>query len=253
AEFDSPYMFASQYRGREMGAIAATFMAGNKKARTIGVSWNTQPPGPPCFEGVRRIADAMGARIVVDASNGPTESDLSPQVIRMRSANPDAIIFCNDPVNAVKFVQAAGRQNYQPPAGWIGAFCLADDVPLAMGPAGVGFFCLSSYDPYWGDTPGIREMNQITRYYFPSHFHHAYTMPVFAGAKVLVEALRTAGPALTRERLLATMRSLTNYDTRMGISFNFADRSGEKAAGLVCEADGDLRWKRVTDRFVVAG
>ena len=253
AEFDSPYMFASQYRGREMGAIAATFMAGDKKARTIGVSWNTQPPGPPCFEGVRRIADAMGARIVVDASNGPTESDLSPQVIRMRSANPDAIIFCNDPVNAVKFVQAAGRQNYKPPAGWIGAFCLADDVPQAMGPAGVGFYCVTSYDPYFGNTPGIVEMNRITRHYFPSHFHHAYTMPVFAGAKIFVEALRRVGPNLTRERLLAVMRSMDAYDTRMGMTFNFADRSRERASGMVMEADGDLRWKPVTGRFEVGG
>lgn len=253
AEFDSPYMFPSQYRGREMGAIAATFMLRQQKARTIGVSWNTQPPGPPCFEGVRRVADALGARIVVDASNGPTESDLSPQVIRMRSANPDAIVFCNDPVNAVKFVQAAGRQNYQPPAGWIGAFCLADDVPQAMGPAGVGFFCLSSYDHYRSSTPGIVEMNQITSYYFPSHFHHAYTMPVFAGAKILVEALRRVGPNLTREGLLTAMRGIGAYDTRMGISFNFADRSRERASGIVMQADGDLRWKQVGDRFAVGG
>ncbi|MDQ3946450.1 MAG: ABC transporter substrate-binding protein, partial [Actinomycetota bacterium] len=253
AEFDSPYMFSSQYRGGEMGAIAATFMVQRQGAKRIAVSWNTQPPGPPCFDGVKRVAKALGVEIVVDASNGPTESDLSPQVIRTRSANPDSIIFCNDPVNAVKFVQAAGRQNYEPPAGWIGAFCLADDVPQAMGPAGVGFFCLSSYDPYWGNSPGIVEMNQITRYYFPSHFHHAYTMPVFAGAKILVEALRRVGPELTRDKLLATMRTMDAFDTRMGITFNFASRVAQKASGIVAQADENLRWKLVTDRFAVAG
>ncbi|HYH50151.1 MAG TPA: ABC transporter substrate-binding protein, partial [Acidimicrobiia bacterium] len=241
AEFGSPYIFPTQYRGGEMGAIAATFMIQQQGAKRLGLSWNTQPPGPPCVDGVRRVAKALGAEIVVEASNGPTESDLSPQVIRIRSANPDAVIFCNDPVNDVKFVQSAGRQNYRPPAGWIGAFCLADDVPLAMGPAGVGFFCLTSYDPYFVETPGIAEMYRITRHYFPSHFHHAYTMPAFVGAKLLVEALQRTGPQLTRERLLATLRGVNAFDTRMGITFDYSSRTPPKASGIVAQADENLR------------
>jgi ABC-type branched-subunit amino acid transport system substrate-binding protein len=253
AEFGSPYIFPTQYRGGEMGAIAATFMIQQQGAKRLGLSWNTQPPGPPCVDGVRRVAKALGAEIVVEASNGPTESDLSPQVIRIRSANPDAVIFCNDPVNDVKFVQSAGRQNYRPPAGWIGAFCLADDVPLAMGPPGAGFFCLTSYDPYFVETPGIAEMYRITRHYFPSHFHHAYTMPAFVGAKLLVEALQRTGPHLTRERLLATLRGVNAFDTRMGIAFDYSSPTPPKASGIVAQADENLRWKSVTKRFTVAG
>jgi ABC-type branched-subunit amino acid transport system substrate-binding protein len=236
-----------------MGALSASFAVQKLGARRLAVSWNTQPPGPPCFDGVKRVAKALGASIVVDASNGPTESDLTPQVIRIRSANPDAIILCNDPVNDVKFVQAAGRQDYRPPAGNIGPFCLADDVPLAMGPSGVGFYCLTSYDPYNSTTPGIVEMNQIVKHYFPSSFPFSYSEQVYAAAKIVVDALVRAGPQLTRDRLLATMRSLTDYDTRMGLRFNFAVAGGQKGSGVMMQADENLRWKPVTERFTVGG
>jgi len=253
AEFTSPFVFPTQVHSSEIGALAATYAIQQLGAKRIGVSWNTQPPGPPCFDGVKRVATALGAQIVVDASNGPTESDLSPQVIRIRSGNPDAIILCNDPVNTVKFVQAAGRQNYKPAAGNIGAYCLADDVPQAMGPAGAGFYCLTSYDPYNANTPGVVEMNRIVKHYFPSSFAHAYTSAVFGGAKVLVDALVQAGPQLTRDRLIAALRAMTDYDTRMGLRLNFAAGARPKGTGVMMQADENLRWKQLGQRFPVAG
>jgi ABC-type branched-subunit amino acid transport system substrate-binding protein len=252
AEFASPFVFPTQIHGNEMGALSATF-AIQSGAKRIGVSWNTQPPGPPCFDGVKRAAQALGAQIVVDASNGPTESDLSPQVIRIRSGNPDAVILCNDPVNSVKFVQAAGRQNYKAPVGNVSPFVLADDVPQAMGPAGVGFYGVTSYDPYNANTPGVVEMNRIQKHYFPSSFAHVYTLPVYAGAKVLVDALVRSGPQLTRDGLVATLRSMTDYDTRMGLRFNFAAGARSKGTGIMMQADENLRWKQVGERFAVAG
>jgi ABC-type branched-subunit amino acid transport system substrate-binding protein len=96
-------------------------------------------------------------------------------------------------------------------------------------------------------------MNRIQKHYFPSSFPHAYTAAVFGGAKVLVDAIVQAGPQLTRDRLVATLRSMTDYDTRMGLRLNFAAGARPKGAGIMMQADENLRWKQLGQRFAVAG
>jgi len=68
-------------------------------------------------------------------------------------------------------------------------------------------------------------------------------MEGFAAAKVLVEALRRAGPAPTREKLLAALNNLRSFDLGgMEINFSPTDHSGLDYADLsIIGADGRFR------------
>jgi ABC-type branched-subunit amino acid transport system substrate-binding protein len=68
-------------------------------------------------------------------------------------------------------------------------------------------------------------------------------MEGYAGAKVLVEALRRAGPNPTREKLLASLNGLHKYDIGgMEVSFSSTDHSGLDFADLsIIGADGKFR------------
>ena len=249
AEYASPWMFPSQIQGPDVGALIGTFSGRTLGARTIGVSYLNDVAGPECTERVKQIGKSAGYEVTVTAQNSQTQGDLTQQVLTIQSAHPDAVLFCNDPVNTIKFVQAAGRVNYRPPKGWVAGFVAADDVPQSMGAAGVGLYGFSSFDFYGGDSPGVQRFRQITEHYYPSIFHHFYTQAAYAGAVALVEAMKKAGPHLTRAGLVAAMRTFSDFDTTMGLHLNFADPAARKVSGIMLQADEHLRWKVASGRF----
>lgn len=247
-EFESPWMYPTQLRGADVGSMLATFAATQLGVKTVGVSWLTNGAGPSCLKRLRDLGPKLGFRVVVDASNGDTESDLTPQVVKISGANPDAVILCNDPVNTIKFVQAEGRTGYKPPKGNVAGWVAADDVPKSMGAPGVGLHGISSYDFYRSNTPEVQEFLRITRHYYPSNFPHFYTQAAYTGAKVIVEALKKAGPNLTRASFLAAVRSMRDFES-MGMRFDFANLAGARPNGIVIKADENLEWKVLTERF----
>ncbi|HEY3238716.1 MAG TPA: ABC transporter substrate-binding protein [Acidimicrobiia bacterium] len=250
-EFSSPWMFPTQVAGVDVGALMGKFAKQALGVATVGVSYLDDVAGPECVERVRQIGEQIGYRVVATAQNSQTQGDLSQQVITIQTAQPDIVLFCNDPINTIKFVQAAGRMNYRPAKGWVGGFVASDDVPRSMGAAGVGFYGFSSYDFYGGDQPGIVQFRRITEHYYPSIFHHFYSQAAYVGSMAVVEALKRAGPQLTRQGLLAALRSITDFDSTMGLRLNFADPRAGMASGVMLQADRDLRWKLVSDRFTL--
>ena len=249
AEYASPWMFPSQVRGVDVGALIGAFTGRTLEAKTVGVSYLNDVAGPECTDRVRQVGGQVGYKVVVTAGNGQTQGDLTQQVLTVQAARPDAVLFCNDPINTVKFIQAAGRINYRPPKGWVAGFVAADDIPQAMGPPGVGLYGFTSYDFYGSDTPGVRRFRQITEHYYPSIFHHFYSQAAYAGAVALVEAIKKAGPRLTRAGLLAAIRSFRDFDTTMGLHLNFADPSASTASGVMLQVDDRLRWRVASPRF----
>jgi len=247
-EHKSPYMFPSQIPGADVGVHIASFAKKTLGAATVGVSYLTDGAGPSCTESIKNAASRLGYQVVVTVENSQTQGDMTQQVLKVKQANPDTVLFCNDPINNVKFVQAAGRVGYKPPKGWVGGFVAVDDVPRSMGAAGVGFYGFSTFDFFAGNSPGVVQYRQITQSYFPSMFHHFYTQAAFVGARALVEAMTKAGPQLTRQSLLGSLAAMTDFDSGMGLHFDFSKKSS-RSSGLMIQADENLRWKQVSDRF----
>jgi branched-chain amino acid transport system substrate-binding protein len=247
-EFTSPWMFPTQLRGFDVGALIATFSSQKLAVKTVAVSFLNDVAGPACTQRVHDVGAKLGFRVVADVGNAQVESDLTPQVLRTRQANPDAVLFCNDPINTIKFVQAAGRTGYKPPKGFVGGFVAADDVPQAMGSAGVGVYGFTGYDFYKDNTAGVKRYRDISTYYYPSTFFHFYSQAAFTGAVAIVEALKGAGPKLTRITFLAALRAMHDFDSGMGLRIDFANL-GHNSSGLMLQADSNLKWHQISDRF----
>ncbi|HKN91330.1 MAG TPA: ABC transporter substrate-binding protein, partial [Acidimicrobiia bacterium] len=134
-EHKSPLMFPSQIPGADVGVHIASFAKKTLGAATIGVSYLTDGAGPSCTESIKNAASRLGYQVVVTVENSQTQGDMTQQVLKVKQANPDTVLFCNDPINNVKFIQAAGRVGYKPPKGWVGGFVAVEDVPKSMGAA----------------------------------------------------------------------------------------------------------------------
>jgi branched-chain amino acid transport system substrate-binding protein len=248
AEFQSPWMFPTQLRGTDVGALIATYAGQTLHVKTVGVSYLNEVAGPECTQRVKDVAAKAGFQVVVTASNAEIETGLDNQVSQIQAAHPDAVLFCNDPINTIKFIQAAQRKAYKPT--FVGGFVAADVVPQAAGSYAAGMYGFTGYDFYNNNTPGLQQYRQITEYYYPNIFHHFYEQATFVGAEVIVAAIRKAGPNLTRQNFLAALRSFTSYDTGMGLHINFANvGNSQTSSGMMLQADSNLKWHEVSPRF----
>ncbi|HEX3612065.1 MAG TPA: ABC transporter substrate-binding protein [Sporichthyaceae bacterium] len=250
-EFKSPWMFPTQPSGQMVGALITQYTATQLHAKKIGVSYLNDVAGPTCTQRAQQIASQNGASVVKTVSNTEIETSLDSQVAALKNAGVDAVEFCNDPVNTVKFIQAAQRVGWKPT--FVGGFVLADDVPKAAGSNGKGMYGFSFFDFYGSDSPGVKKYRQITEYYYPQTFHHFYEQASYVGAEAIVAALRAVGPHLTRDAFVKQMRSMTNFDSGLGLKLNFANLAGDAVSGEMFQADDNLAWKQVSQRFGLVG
>ena len=65
---------------------------------------------------------------------------------------------------------------------------------------------------YRPQLPVVREYQSLLKKYAPEAEVNYTSFEQFLGAKVLVEALRGAGPAPTRAKVIKALESLQNYD-----------------------------------------
>jgi branched-chain amino acid transport system substrate-binding protein len=250
-EFASPWMFPTQPPGDSVGQLITRYATTKLGSKKIGISLLNDVAGPRCTKEAQAAAAAAGAQVVSTAANGTIETSLDSQVANLRNAGADTVVFCNDPVNTVKFVQAAQRVGWKPT--FVGGFVAADDVPKASGANAKGMYGYSQWDFYNSDLPGVKRYRQITEYYFPQTFHHFYEQAAYVGAEAIVAALRAAGPNLTRDSFLTALRAMHAFDTGLGITLNFANLRGTPPSGIMLQADDSLAWKVVSGRFTDKG
>jgi ABC-type branched-subunit amino acid transport system substrate-binding protein len=247
-EFQSPWMFPTQLNGQDVGALIATFAGQTLHVKKAGISLLNDVAGPGCTRRAQEAARALGYDASATASNGQVETSLDNQVATLQNAGVDSVLFCNDPVNTIKFIQSAQRRGWKPQ--FVGGFVAADDVPEAAGSYAVGMYGFTAYDFYKSNTPGVQQYRAITENYYPNTFHHFYEQAAYIGAQAIVAAIRKTGPKLTRPGFLSALKSFTDFDTGMGLHVNFANiGSSQLSTGLMLKADNNLKWQVLTGRF----
>ena len=96
--------------------------------------------------------------------------------------------------------------------------------------------------PYRDTLPVVREFQAALRRYAPGQAVNYTNFEEYLGAKVLVEALRRAGPGPTRARVLAALESLRDFDLGgMTVSYGTHERVGSNFVEVtVIGSDGRL-------------
>ena len=82
---------------------------------------------------------------------------------------------------------------------------------------------------YRPQLPVVREYQTLLKKYAPDAEGNYTSFEQFLGAKVLVEALRRAGPAPTRAKVIKALESMGNYDLGgVSVGYSPANRVGSR-------------------------
>ncbi|MCC7274830.1 MAG: ABC transporter substrate-binding protein [Alphaproteobacteria bacterium] len=192
-----------------------------------------------------------GITPVADEEISPDANDATPQVLRLRQANPDAVILVVYPKPAAIFLRDATKFAFKPLT--IGQSAIADpaafEEQVAL-PGATSNFVTISQVRFSPSDPEMEKWRTAIEAKFPGDRLSVFNMFGIGSAQALMAALRAAGPDLTREKFVAAMAGLKDVktDTYGGlITCSTTDHRCNKApAWLKKEPGGPVKLVAVT-------
>lgn len=255
---DNLYSFPSQVPVFEIARLFGKFLIETVKPKSVGISYLNIEAAQECMKGLEDYLQKGGVQVVAKVSNEFDEPDLTPQVLKMRQANPDIVAFCNDPVNNAKFVGIAARsQRYKPPMGWIGGWPTVPEFGKIVGDWGIGHYGFASVcyheAPECDADPDVRLFKAQMARQYPGEMErmHYYGQNLWCGAKMIVEGLKMAGPNLTRVGFLNALDSgaFNGWGCQgMKLAFKAGLRGGSRV-GQMLQLDDKLHWRLVKPTY----
>jgi ABC-type branched-subunit amino acid transport system substrate-binding protein len=153
-----------------------------------------------------------------------TKNDVGEAVKTIGAADPQAVVMISTYKPTASFVRQmrlAGKQPQFFALSVVGLKALSAE--LGAEAAGVAISQVVPF-PDNSTAPVVREMRQLPAAMLPAAGVTYTTLEGFIAAKVMAEALRRAGPQLSREKLVAALESMRDFDVG-GFPVNYSGGS----------------------------
>jgi len=235
----------SQYA---VGGSMVQFGAEHLKGKKIGYINHDDAYGGWNLEAAQLQAKQVGATLTVQSIN-PNITDVTAPMLRIRAANPDVLLL----VTYARPVSLIIKKAYE--LGWrkpivVAVTGTADIKQLVENVGSKEAFANVYLQEVMRDVAGgekIRWVYDLYREYYPElaarpGYPQAYMAYGIPSAMAVVNALKAAGPDLTREKFLTAM-SHTNFDSGVmagPIVFTPTDHAAHKSA-IYLKFDGDTQ------------
>ena len=200
-----------------------------KQLNTLGITriallYQNDGFGKAGMAGVEAALARRGQKLLASAGHERNTGDVDAAVKTILAAQAQAVIMI-----AVNKPAAAFAKKYREAGGGGQLFNIsvvdpAELVKLAgiRNVRGLGISQVVPY-PYQASLPVVREFHNLLRKYAPGQAVNYTNFEEYLGAKVLVEALRRAGPQPTRAKVIAALESMTHYDLG-GITIGYGSK-----------------------------
>lgn len=180
---------------------------------------------------------------VADEELSVNANDATAQVLKIREAKPDAVIMLVYPKPAAIFLRDAAKIGYK--TAFIGQSVLPDPVAFDQQvgvPGATDSFVTISPVQYGLSDEQVAEWRKRIETMFPGDKLHGYNLYGIAAGQIYAEALRRAGPNLTREGFLAALGSMSDYEVdvypgKVSCQANVSHQCHKNAAWI--RKDGD--------------
>jgi ABC-type branched-subunit amino acid transport system substrate-binding protein len=264
---DYVFNIRASYR-QEMAALVERFW--ELGARKFGVFYQIDAYGRSGADGVERALAQRGARIAGEATyvrGAKFDDDMAPAVAVLRQAGCDVVLCTGAYQGCGAFIRAARDGGWTVPISNVSF--VGSDAMLALllkqGRAAgrdymralVNSQVMPSYDDR--GLPGVAEYRALMDKHNPtlpeSLRDKGYTpqrysfisLEGFVNAKVVVEALRRAGPNPTRAALRQSLESLRGVDLGIGAPLTFGPERHQGLDSVYFTRVQGERWVPITD------
>lgn len=209
----APYIFSTALTA-SVESTAQLEFALNRGAKRIAVISMRDAWGRARYTPFMETVKARGVTLVADEEMAPDANDATPQVLRLKAAQADAIIIILYPKPAAVFVRDAHKLGFRPLL--VGQTAIGDPIAFREQvaiPGALDNFYTISHVRHTPDDPEMEKWRSLIEKYFPGDRLSVYNIMGVASATVVVEVLKRAGRDLTRERVRDELNKLRDFDT----------------------------------------
>lgn len=173
-----------------------------KRSLTLSAAAGYERNTDKVEEAVKKIKSSDAQAIIMVSVNKSTAAFIK----LYRESGGDAQLYNISVVDPAELVKLAGLKNAH----------------------GLGISQVVPY-PFMASLPVVREYQTLLKKYAPTEAVNYTSFEEFVGAKVLVEALRRAGPNPTRVKVVKALESMGSYDTGgITVSYSPSNRIGSR-------------------------
>ena len=238
-----PYIFMAGPTYEQQMAIAFRDLANNGGKRVVIMAPdNEYGRGPVTVVRQSGIIKQLGLDLVDTVEFRYDAQDLTAQLLRVKSRNPDMVYIQASTPQAIAILRDAAKVGL-PAKLFIGnLYTISPAIPEQLGEAAEGFRAIQAYEPFGADIPAMRQINQFSMnatvekkdiYYMKGW------MEGIAIAAAIENAVKKNGghPPTDikqfRQEVRAQLEALTNLDAG-GITptLNFANHQGSVQARI---------------------
>jgi branched-chain amino acid transport system substrate-binding protein len=187
------------------------------------------------FEGVQQALKKKNMPLLVGAPYPRGTTDVGPAGEKVMAVNPQVVIFCTTAPFAAEFVKRYREKMTGVQFAGFSAIDATTMVKLAGVSLARGFIIAQNMpNPNKTSVKLVREHRDVMAKFAPNVKPNFYTLGGYATAKVVVEGIKRAGPAPTREKFMAALEGMKDYDIG-GVQYTFGKelRMGTKFVELL--------------------
>jgi branched-chain amino acid transport system substrate-binding protein len=199
----------------------------------IAVFYQNDDYGKAGLAGVERAMQKRNLKIVATGTVERNTVDVAAAVKAIGSVEPQGVVMISAYKSCAAFIKAMRKAGYNPQfmnVSFVGSKALAHEAGVEG--RGVG---ISQVVPFpWNlSARVVKEYQQLLEASTGKQNYSWTSLEGFIAAKVLVEGLRRTGVDLTREKFIAAMEQIRDFDVGgFVVTFTPTDHSGSKFVEL---------------------
>lgn len=224
------------------GRILTGYAAKNLGVKKVAVFYQNDLYGQKGLLGIKRGAAQTEAKVVAAVSYEVTDTDVSGHALKLRESGADAVILYATPRHGALIVREMAKIGFTPKL--FSSSTLADPAMFALAGDAWNNVVLAAYFPLPGTDRKVDEtLATITRYN-PALARQPFN--AVAGVAFLepfLEGLRRAGPNLTKDRFVAAMETIKNWNGEVirDVTFGPNRRQGINKIYIIKSEGGQYR------------
>ncbi len=226
--------FGIQPTYADEGTIMAQYALDDLKAQRIAVFFQNDAFGKEGADAFVAALKQRGVDVVASVPYEATETNFSAHALKLQEAKPDLVFMYAIVSPAAQVMKEAEKLGFRPQ--WLMTYVLADPVLFKLaGESAVEGAQAGAWlvDP--ANAPEAAAYRDAMKKYFPNEPPGGYSLSSYAVGEMIVEALKRAGPDLTREKFIAALESLKDFTTGLTppITYTAEDHQGIKQIAIV--------------------